>query len=77
MPPDDTNKKTDSKSELAKGLSLVSQISFTLIACILIGIFGGRFLDSFFGTSPWLLLIFTFFGIIAAFKYIYDLGKRM
>ena len=75
MIPDD--KKKDNKGEMVRGLSLVSQISITIIACIVIGIFLGRFLDSLFGTEPWLLIVFLFLGIGAAIKYIFDLGKTM
>jgi len=71
------DKKKDNKSEMIKGLSLVSQISITIIACIVIGIFLGRFLDSLFGTEPWLLIVFLFLGIGAAIKYIFDLGKNI
>ena len=74
MIPDD--KKKDNRREVVKGLSLVSQISITIITCIVIGIFLGRFLDSIFGTEPWLLIVFLFFGIAAAIKYIFDLGKN-
>jgi len=74
MIPDD--KKKDNKGEMVRGLSLVSQISITIIACIVIGIFLGRFLDSLFGTEPWLLIVFLFLGIGAAIKYIFDLGKN-
>jgi len=75
MIPDD--KKKDNRREVVKGLSLVSQISITIITCIVIGIFLGRFLDSIFGTEPWLLIVFLFFGIAAAIKYIFDLGKNI
>ena len=74
MPPND--KKKVNKSEMIRGLSLVSQISITIIACIVIGIFLGRFLDSLLGTDPWLLIVFLFLGIGAAIKYIFDLGKN-
>ena len=69
-------KKKDNRGEMVKGLSMVSQISITIIACIVIGIFLGRFLDSFFGTEPWLMIVFLFLGIGAAIKYIFDLGKN-
>jgi ATP synthase protein I len=34
---------------------------------ILIGYFLGRWLDSLFGTRPWLMLVFSLFGIAAGF----------
>ena len=64
------------RNELIRSLSFLSQIGVTIVACIVIGILIGRFLDNILGTSPWLLLIFIFLGIGAAFKSILDLAKR-
>jgi ATP synthase protein I len=36
----------------------------------------GRFLDSLFGTGPWLLLIFSFLGVGAAVKSLFDMSKE-
>ena len=64
------------RGELIRGLMFVSQIGITIAACILIGVFLGKFLDSYFGTSPWLLLIFSLLGAGAAFKSLFDLAHR-
>ena len=56
-----------------KALSLLSQIGLSMAACILVGVFLGRFLDSFFNTSPWLLLIFSLLGVGAAFKTLFNM----
>jgi ATP synthase protein I len=69
--------KRKRRNELIKGLSLISQIAFSIIACIVIGIFLGSFLDRWLGTSPWLLLVFSLLGTGAAFKSLYDLSKKM
>lgn len=69
--------KKKSSNEFIKGLSQLSQIGISIIVCVLIGVFFGRFLDSILGTSPWLLLTFSFMGAAAAFKYLIDLSKRM
>jgi ATP synthase protein I len=70
------NKKPQS-NEFARALALLSQIAITIIACIAIGIFAGWYLDHLLGTSPWLILIFTFLGIGAAFKSILDFAKKV
>ena len=57
-------------------LSTFSQIAFMIVACIGIGVFLGRFLDDFFGTSPLLLIIFSFLGVGAAFKSLFDYAKK-
>jgi len=65
------------RGEIMRALSQLSQIGITIIVCILIGVFVGRYLDSLLGTTPWLLLIFSFSGAGAAFKFLIDLSKRM
>jgi ATP synthase protein I len=62
--------------ELLRALSFFSQIGITMAACVLIGVFLGRFLDNLLGTSPWLLLLFSILGAVAALKAIFDLGQR-
>ncbi|NLB98637.1 AtpZ/AtpI family protein [Jeotgalibaca porci] len=43
-----------------------------MAASVLIGVFLGKFLDNFFHTSPWLLLLFSFFGVGAAIKSLFN-----
>lgn len=64
------------RGDLAKALAFFSQIAITIIVCVAVGVFLGGWLDNLLGTSPWLLLIFSFSGMGAAFKSIIDLGKR-
>jgi len=73
---DNESTSYDEKRELRRAISFFSQISVTIVACILIGILLGRFLDNYFGTSPWLLLVFTLLGMAAAFKSLFDLGMK-
>ena len=58
--------------DMIKALSLLSQIGLTVAACILVGVFLGRFLDGLLGTSPWLLILFSFLGVGAAFKSLFN-----
>jgi ATP synthase protein I len=37
-------------------------------ACVLVGCFMGFKLDQFFGTKPWLSLLFLVFGIVAGIR---------
>ena len=64
------------KRQILKALGLMSQIGFTAITCVFIGVFIGRFLDGRFDTSPWFLLIFALLGCAAAFKSMIDLSKK-
>ena len=62
--------------ELLRGLYIISQIGFTITACVIVGVLLGRFLDSVLGTAPFLLIIFSLLGAGAGFKAIYELVKK-
>ena len=68
--------KKEERRKLLRALSFSSQIGITTVSCVLIGVFGGKFLDGLCGTSPWLLLVFSLFGAAAALKAMFDLGKK-
>ena len=75
----DNNNNDDNKSqrkEFVRAISMLTHIGVLMVACILIGVFLGRFLDNLLGTSPWLLLLCTFLGLAAAFKSILDYSKK-
>ena len=65
------------KSDIARGLGLMTQIGISSALCIFFGVFLGRFLDDRLGTSPWLLLVFSVLGCLAAFKVIVDVAKKI
>jgi F0F1-type ATP synthase assembly protein I len=44
-----------------------SSIGLAFPIAIAIGYFFGRWLDGVFGTAPWLMAIFTVFGIVGGF----------
>lgn len=49
-------------------------IEMGLTLCI--GILIGWYLDRLFGTRPWLMIIFSIFGIIAGFRNIVRLAQK-
>lgn len=55
-----------------RAVALVHGVGIQVVAAILIGLFGGRWLDRHFHTTPWFtvlgLLIGTFGGIYSAVK---------
>ena len=73
MPGDDKKQRNG----FVKAFSLLSQMGITIIACIGVSIFLGSFLDNTLGTSPWLLIVFTFLGIAAALKSIFDFARKL
>ncbi len=65
----------DEEPSLLKQLARLSTIGVTLVAATAIGLAIGYGLDRWFGTSPWLTLSFTLFGIVAGFVNMFrDLG---
>jgi F0F1-type ATP synthase assembly protein I len=45
--------------------------------CTFLGILIGSYLDRHFHTTPWMTLLFTFFGLVAAFKSLFTLARRV
>lgn len=43
-------------------------LGLEIVLCIMLGLFGGRWLDGKFGTDPWLSVLGFFFGLGAAGK---------
>lgn len=72
--PNNNDKKVS--KELMQALSFFSQIGITIVACVLVGVLVGSFLDKLFGTTPWLLLFFSFCGVGAAFKSIFEQSRK-
>jgi len=66
----DENKQ---RGEFAKAIVFLSQIAITMAVCVFIGVFLGNFLDRLLGTSPWLLIVFSFLGVGASFKSLFDM----
>ena len=73
MPHDDKPQK----NEFVRAMAFFVQISVTIIACIAVGIFLGWLLDRLLGTTPWLLMVFSFLGVGAAFKSIFEFAKKV
>lgn len=59
-----------------KAFALMSTISSYIIGAILLGVFGGRWLDQYFGTGSVFLIIMLLSGIIAAVYGIYSAVKK-
>jgi len=65
------------QNEFVRAFSVFMQIGVTIIACLAVGLFLGWLLDRLLGTQPWLLMVFSFLGIGAAFKMIFDFAKKI
>ena len=72
-----SRKDKKNRSDMMRALGMLSQIGLSIVVCVGLGVFLGRFLDGFFNTSPWLLLVFTLLGAAAAVKSMYDMANRV
>ncbi len=58
--------KKPSKTNYRK-IAAISSLGLMLPSSIAVGLFFGYYLDKFFGTDPWLLLVFLLLGIFSGF----------
>ena len=68
--------KTDSDKEFNRAAGIFMQLGWGMAACIVGGFLAGMFLDRFFGSAPWLTMIFAFLGAGAALKLVIDLARK-
>ena len=67
----------DSKKNVVRSMLSYSSLGLEMGLSVAIGVTIGYFLDKYFGTYPYLSIIFMFFGIAAAMKVIYKMAKKM
>jgi ATP synthase protein I len=65
------------KKDLIRTLGYLSTVGLTMAFSIGIGAIFGNYLDGNFGTKPWLLIVFTGFGIAAAFRNLHRMYKKL
>lgn len=53
--------------KLWRMLGALSTVGIALVVSTVIGFYIGKKLDEFFGTDPWLMILFLLFGIAAGF----------
>ena len=71
---DNRNKNSEKKTSL---LGIAFKMSTELVAAVLVGTIIGFILDNWFGTKPWLILIFFFVGVIAGILNVIKSAKNM
>jgi ATP synthase protein I len=60
-----------------KGLGSFGTLGLEIVLAIMLGLFGGRWLDQKFHTEPYLAVVGFFFGLTAASKAIWRTWKEM
>ena len=69
------NLKVSQKSSSNIGVAL--KLSTELVAAVVVGTIIGFILDDWFGTKPWLILIFFFVGVAAGIMNVVKSAKNM
>lgn len=64
------------QSETMRAIANFSQIGFTIAANILVGVLLGKYLDMFFNSDPWLLIIFSLLGVISAIRSLFAMANN-
>ena len=63
--------KQKSRRDIAKGLGLITYLGVMMLTTVGVGVFIGIFLDKWLNTNFIFTLVFSFFGILAAFRNMY------
>ena len=69
--------KNNQKSEKTSNFGEAFKLSTELVAAVAVGTIIGFILDNWFGTKPWLILIFFFVGVIAGISNVIRSAKNM
>ncbi len=71
--------KTKKSEKENKGSSMGSafKMSTELVSAVAVGTIIGFILDNWFGTKPWLILIFFFIGVVAGIMNVIRSAKKM
>jgi ATP synthase protein I len=71
-----TNEMRAGDKTTSGGIATGTRVVGDLVGGVLVGGGIGYFLDGYFATSPWLLLLFLVLGTAAGFRNVYQLGMR-
>ena len=70
-------KKSSKNDESSSGIGVAFKMSTELVSAVAVGTIIGFILDNWFGTKPWLILIFFFVGVIAGILNVVRTAKSM
>ena len=68
---------SNDKETGSSGMGTAFKMSTELVSAVLVGTIIGFILDNWFGTKPWLILIFFFVGVIAGIMNVFKSAKKM
>ncbi len=70
-------RKSTQNNNPSSSLGIAFKMSTELVAAVVVGTIFGFILDGWFGTKPWLILIFFFVGVIAGIMNVVKSAKNM
>ena len=72
-----SKKKLYKNNQTSSSLGTAFKMSTELVAHVAVGTIIGFILDNWFGTKPWLILIFFFVGVVAGIVNVIKSAKNM
>ena len=66
-----------SKDSPSSKLGIAFKMSTEMVAAVVVGTIIGFILDNWFGTKPWLILIFFFVGVVAGILNVFRSAKSI
>ncbi|MBI2835385.1 MAG: AtpZ/AtpI family protein [Acidobacteria bacterium] len=66
----------NSTARMLRTVGNLSSVGFAFVLAIVIGAGAGYLFDGWFGTSPWLFLVFFFLGLAAGILNVYRMAAR-
>jgi len=72
-----SKRSTFSKDTSSSKLGIAFKMSTEMVAAVVVGTIIGFILDNWFGTKPWLILIFFFVGVITGILNVVKSAKNM
>ena len=66
-----------SKQSSSSKLGIAFKMSTEMVAAVVVGTIIGFILDNWFGTKPWLILIFFFVGVVAGILNVFRSAKSI
>ena len=71
------SRKSSKNEESSSNMGTAFKMSTELVSAVVVGTIIGFILDNWFGTKPWLILIFFFVGVVAGIMNVVKSAKRM
>ena len=69
--------KNNDENNRGSSMGAAFKMSTELVSAVAVGTIIGFILDNWFGTKPWLILIFFFIGVIAGIMNVIRSAKKM